>query len=80
MYPINMSTLKQTHEELQKRLYQLSILNEKQRKAIFDIIQTLNSQNNWYSNAFHKKLKELDESGILSEFERKAIEKEFFPN
>lgn len=74
-----MSILNLTHDELHKRLYKLSSLSETQRKTVFDLINKLNSSSNWYPDAFHRQMKELDETGVLSTFERKLVEKEFFP-
>jgi hypothetical protein len=73
-----MPILNVTHDDLRKRIYGLAFLNEKQRKGIFDIIVKLNGSNDWYPEHFRKALKALHEQDLLSDFERKAVWKEFF--
>jgi len=75
-----MSILNQTHDEIHKRLYGITSLNDAKRKAVMDEILHLNAADDWFPDAFHRKIRALQQNDIVTEFERKAVEKEFFPD
>lgn len=74
-----MSLLNQTHEQIHGRLYGISSLGDSQRKEVAHAIHALNQKGDWYPESFHRTMKSLQASGKLTEFERHAIAKEFFP-
>ena len=75
-----MPILNQTHDEIHKHLFELKYLNSTQRQAVYDLIQHLSGKSDWYSNSFQRELKALVHNGVISEFERKNLERDFFPD
>lgn len=74
-----MSILNQTHEQIHGRLYGISSLGDSQRKEIAKAIHDLNQKGDWHPEAMQRTMKQLQAKGHLSDFERHAISKEFFP-
>lgn len=75
-----MSILNLTHDDIRKKIYGISALNDAKRKAVTDLIMHLNAESEWYPDPFHREMKALQANGTLTEFDRKAVEKEFFPD
>ena len=74
-----MSILNQTHEQIHGRLFGISSLNDAKRQAVSKAIQSMNAKGDFFPESMHRNMKALEQSGTLTQFERHAIMKEFFP-
>lgn len=75
-----MAHLPFSHEEVRAKLFHLPTLSEKERGGIVETLFALSDRDAWYPDALRRELKRLQSSGGISETDRHAVEKLFFPD
>lgn len=74
-----MARLNLDHEHIRNQLYKLSSLHEAERHAVAELIIHLSDIDDWYPEALRRELRKLQSAGAISEADRHAVEKSFFP-
>ena len=77
---LHMPILNMTHDAIRSMIHRISPLNDHQRQAVYDLVMHLNQEDEWYPDRFHKGMKTLQQNGVMTEFDRKAVEKALFPD
>ncbi|MBI5654526.1 hypothetical protein HZC53_02665 [Candidatus Uhrbacteria bacterium] len=74
-----MARLNLDHEHIRNQLFKLASLREDERHAVAELIIHLSDVDDWYPEALRRELHKLQSSGTISEADRHAVEKSFFP-
>ncbi len=74
-----MTRLNLTHEQVHSRLLKLLTLKPSERDAVAKLAIHLSDADDWYPEALRRELRKLQATGTISETDRHAVEKEFFP-
>ena len=76
-----MSRINLTLEEIRDLLFHLPVLEGKEtaRHQIADMMMHLSGADDWFPEPLHRALINLQTSGVISELQRHAVEKAFFP-
>ncbi len=74
-----MSILNMTHDAIRSKIHAVSPLNDHQHQVVYDLVMRLNHGDEWYFDRFHREMYILQQNGIITEFDRKAVEKAMFP-
>lgn len=75
-----MPSLHKTHDGIRTDLYHLSSLQSAEREAVAEAIIRLSDGDDWYPESLRRRLKELQSQRVISETDRHAVEKHFFPD
>jgi hypothetical protein len=76
-----MARIGMTRDEIRTVLFELPALQgqESARHQIADMILRLSEADDWFPDPLRRGLHALQSSGLISEFDRHAVEKAFFP-
>lgn len=76
----DMPRLPFSHEEVRAKLFHVPTLNEKERHDVAETMFALSERDAWFPDALRRELKRLQSSGGISETDRHAVERLFFPD
>lgn len=75
-----MARLNLDHGYIRARLAQLPSLRQAERNAVVKLVSRLSDADDWYPEVLRRELRKLQSAGTISETDRHAVEKAFFPD
>ncbi|HWQ99659.1 MAG TPA: hypothetical protein VN397_02305 [Candidatus Methylomirabilis sp.] len=75
-----MPHLSMSHDAVRHELNGISSLSSQvERDAVANVVIKLSDGNAWYPDTLRRELKSIQAKGTISEIDRHAVEKKFFP-
>lgn len=75
-----MPHLQLTADQVRSKLFSISSLQEKEREEVAELMMAMSLSDAWFPDALRRKLHDLQDKGAISETDRHAVEKAFFPD
>lgn len=75
-----MAHIQHSHEEVRALLFKIPTLGHVEREKVAEVIFHLSDQDQWFPDALRRELRGLQAQGDVSELDRHAVEKAFFPD